>query len=114
MDKMDPNFMSQTKKARRIKITNFPLYIGIDEIDLKNLIKEFIIENCFNDSGNLNPVLEVNINEEKKMFVVEFSSIEESDRILKLKKISLIGVSCNIIRIGDSLYGEENTIKTKI
>lgn len=29
LNKVDPNFLAQTKKARRMKITNVPLYLGL-------------------------------------------------------------------------------------
>ena len=45
---------------------------------------------------------------------MEFSSIEEANRFIKLKKIKLLETQCNLIRIGDSLYGEEQTVKNKI
>lgn len=64
MEKVDPNFMSLTKLPRRVKVTNVPLYLGLTKEDLKNIVRDYIIDNCLNDLNNQQPVLDIDINYE--------------------------------------------------
>lgn len=114
MNKVDPNFLSQTKAARRVKIMNVPLYLDISKEDIKKIMSNFILDNYLQDLNNNIPILSVDVDYDKKQIIVEFSSVEEADRLLKLDSVNFIGVKCGIIRIGDTLYGEENTLKSKI
>lgn len=114
MKSIDPNFLSQTKKDRRIEIRNVPLYLNITRDDLKELIVEYVLKHALNDPGNKQPVLALDINKEQKSAVLELSSIEETHRMAKLDFIDILGVKCKLIRIAETLYGQENTMVTKI
>lgn len=114
MKSIDPNFLSQTKKDRRIEIKNFPLYLNLKKEDIKELIVDYVLKYALNDPGNRQPVLALDLNEEAKSIIVELSSIEETHRMAKLDYIELLGVKCKVIRCAETLYGQENTMVSKI
>ena len=114
MKSVDPNFLSQTKKDRRIEIKNLPLYLNITKDDLKELLVEYILKHALNDQGNKNPVLVLDINSQDKSVILELSSIEETHRMAKLDFIEILGVKCKLIRCAETLYGQENTMVKKV
>ena len=114
MKSIDPNFLSQTKKDRRIEIKNLPLYLSITKEDIKELIVDYILKHALNDPGNRQPVLALDLNTELKSVIVELSSIEETHRMAKLDFIEILGVKCKVIRCAETLYGQENTLVSKI
>lgn len=98
--------LANTKKMRRLMITNVPYEIGITEDDLRNLITRFMAQNYLKDEMNSCPVVNLEINETDRNVAVELSSVEETCRICKLEKIELVkGNISGIIRLGDSCYG---------
>jgi len=46
--------------------------------------------------------------------ILEVSSVEEANRLLKLKFMTILNVECKIHRISDSLYSDGNTLKAKM
>ena len=114
MKSIDPNFLSQTKKDRRIELRNLPLYLGISRDDLKEILVAYILKHALNDPGNRQPVLLVEVNEEAKTAVVELSSVEETHRMAKLDVVEVLGVKCKLIRLAETLYGDETTMVKKI
>lgn len=114
MKNIDPNFLSQTKKDRRIEIRNIPLYLNLTTDDIKELVVEYILKHALNDPGNRQPLLAIELNNELKSAVVELSSIEETHRMAKLDFIEILGVKCKVIRCAETLYGQESTMVSKI
>lgn len=49
--------LANTKKMRRLMITNIPYEIGISEDDLRNLITRFMAQNYLKDEMNSCPVV---------------------------------------------------------
>ena len=49
--------LANTKKMRRLMITNIPYEIGISEDDLRNLITRFMAQNYLKDEMNTCPVV---------------------------------------------------------
>jgi signal recognition particle receptor subunit beta len=76
--------LANTKKMRRLMITNVPYEIGITEEDLRNLITRFMAQNYLKDEMNSCPVVNLEINEAERNVAVELSSVEETCRICKL------------------------------
>lgn len=76
-----------TKKMRRMMITNVPYEMGISKDDLRELITRFMTVNYLKDSMNNCPVRDLEINEEDHSASVELSSVEETCRMCKLEKI---------------------------
>ena len=97
-----------------MKITNVPYYLGLSEEDLKKIVSKFIEDNFLNDTGNQNPVQHIEINQEQNHIIIEVSSVEEANRLLKLKFITVLNVECKIHRLTDTLYGEDTTLKKKL
>lgn len=98
--------LANTKKMRRLMITNVPFEIGISEDDLRKLITRFMAQNYLKDEMNSCPVVDLEINEGERSVAVELSSVEETCRICKLEKVELLkGNVSGIIRLGDSCYG---------
>ena len=114
MRNIDPNFLSQTKKDRRIEVKNLPLYLNITKDDIKDIIVDYILKHALNDTGNKQPVLLVELNSEQKSAIVELSSVEETHRMAKLDFVEIIGVKCKIIRCAETLYGQESTMVSRI
>ncbi len=83
-------------------------------MDLMEVMRKYMSDNFLKDKGFHDPVLDLDINDDGETIVVEFSSVEEANRLLKLAFIEIIGVRCKTKRIGESLYGQENTLKSKI
>lgn len=112
MKTVDPNFLSQTKKVRRVQLTNLPLYLGLSRDDVQGLVVRFFNENYLTDPGNRFPVLNTEIT--GKNVIVELSSVEEANRLSKLESIQLLDVKCKVIRCNETLYSTESTLATKL
>lgn len=54
---IDSNLMSQTRKMRRVQISNLPLYLGLVDKDIADIVNKVLIENYLNDPGNNKPVV---------------------------------------------------------
>ena len=74
----------QTKKMRRVQISNIPMNLGLSEKDISNLVTKFFIENYLNDEANLNPVIECKIQPPGNTAIIELSSLEEANKISKV------------------------------
>ena len=114
METVDPNLLSQTKKVRRVKILNVPLYLGIFQNDIKFLIDQYLTTHFLKNSGNKNPILCVDINHSNNSLIVEFSSVEEANRVIKLEHMELIGVKCKVVRCSESMYGNQQNMVDKL
>ena len=111
---VDPNLLSQTKKVRRVKIMNLPLYLGIFQNDIKFLIDQYMTAHYLKNPGNKNPILCVDINHSNNSVIVEFSSVEEANRVVKLESMELIGVKCKVARCSESMYGNQQNMVDKL
>lgn len=114
MKQIDPNFLSQTKRDRRVEVRGLPLYLGLSRDDLKELFNSYVLKHALNDQGNAQPVLVVELNEEAKSAVVELSSVEETLRMARLDAVEILGVRCKLIRCAETLYGQESSLVHKI
>lgn len=111
---VDPNLLSQTKKVRRVKIMNLPLYLGIFQNDIKFLIDQYMTAHYLKNPGNKNPILCVDLNHSNNSVIVEFSSVEEANRVVKLESMELIGVKCKVARCSESMYGNQQNMVDKL
>lgn len=102
---IDSSSMSQTKKMRRVQISNLPLYLGINEDSIIKVVSDFLVRNYLNDPNNQTPIIHCELSRKDKTCVIELSSVEEANRFSKLKDISILNVSCKITRLGESMYG---------
>ena len=80
----DPNILNQTKKMRRIQISNIPMNMGLSEKDIINVVTKFLVENYLNDESNLNPVVECKIQPPGNTALIELSSLEEANKMSKV------------------------------
>ena len=87
---IDPNLMILTKKMRRIQITNIPYFIGLEEQDIRMAITSYMKEFCLNDIQNNNPILEIEINKQINSAILEMSSVEETNRLVKINSNAYI------------------------
>lgn len=69
---------------RRISVSNLPLYYGITDRDIATILAKFMIDNYLSDPGNKTPVLAVQINTQQMTALIELSSVEETNRIVKV------------------------------
>lgn len=114
MKSVDPNFLSKTKKARRVQLANVPLHLGLSKADIKKLATDFIIEHYLNNPGNDNPIHTLDVNQAQRGIVLEMSCIEEANRLTKLDSFKILGVDCKIIRNSESLFGQEGSLVSKV
>ena len=114
MKMVDPNLLSKTKKVRRVQLANVPLYLGLTKDEIKKLATDFLVQNFLNDPGNLNPIHTIELNPQKNTVILEMSSVEESNRLQKVDSITILGVSCKIIRLMETIYGPEANMVVKV
>jgi len=114
MKTVDPNFFSKTKKVRRIQVMNVPLYLGLSKEEVKDLCTQYIIKLYMNDPGNQNPIHTLDLNHLQNSIILELSSVEEANRLLKIEKMEILGIPCKIIRCAESLFGQESSLITKV
>lgn len=81
----DPAALNQTKKMRRLVISNLPLHLGLGEREIGEFVTKFIIENYLNDEGNFQPVREVVVDASRNSATIELSSVEEASRLAKVE-----------------------------
>lgn len=82
---IDPNILNQTRKMRRVQISNLPLYMGLNEKDITQIVSKFLIDNFLNDEGNIRPVLSSSLNHQGNFAIMEISSVEEANRLIKIE-----------------------------
>ena len=114
MRNVDPNFLAQTKKVRRIQLMNLPLYLGLSKEDIQNLLNTFFLEHYLNDKGSRTPVISVEISSNGKSVIIELSSVEEANRLAKLEHITILEVKCKVSRCSESQYNTESTLAAKL
>jgi len=98
---VDPAVLAQTKKMRRLVISNLPLTLGIGENEVGDFVTKFIVENYLNDEGNFHPVKEVTIDTAKNSATIELSSVEEANKLAKVEAIKILGSNCRVAKVGD-------------
>jgi hypothetical protein len=101
----DPTTLSQTKRMRRVQISNLPLYLGLQEDSISKVVNDFLVKNYLADPGNPSPVIACEINKKDRSAIVELSSVEEANRFTKLPDMQILNVLCKITRLGESMYG---------
>lgn len=111
---VDPNVLSQTKKVRRVQFLNVPLYLGISNSDLRYLINQYLKEHYLKNKGTEDAVLCLDVNRSSNTVIVEFSSVEEANRVIKLEYMELVGVKCKVMRCSESMYGNQQTMVDKL
>jgi hypothetical protein len=109
---MDPAMMNQTKKQRRVQLSNLPLYLNIDEESIKKVVSDYLIRNYLADPNNSTPILSCEINKKDKTCVLELSSVEEANRFSKIKDIMILNVTCKVTKLGESMYGSTMNLST--
>ena len=77
---------------RRVQISNLPLYMGLTEKDVMQIVSKFLIDNYLNDDGNMKPVLSTTLNHQGNFAVMEISSVEEANRLIKIESIILLKI----------------------
>lgn len=111
---IDPNILNQTRKMRKVQISNLPLYMGLTENDIKQIVSKFLIDNFLNDVGNFTPVVSVTLNHQGNYAVLEVSSVEETNRLIKIESIKIFNQNCKITRVGESMYGQTLNLQTLV
>lgn len=108
----DPAAMNQTKKMRRVQLSNLPLYLGLNEDSVSKVVSDYLLQNYLNDSNNQHPVVGCEINRKERTCVIELSSVEEANRFSKIKDITILNVTCKVTRLGESMYGTTTNMAT--
>lgn len=108
----DPATMNQTKKMRRVQLSNLPLYLGLTEESVAKVITEYLLNNYLNDANNQNPITSCEVNRKDRTCIVELSSVEEANRFSKIKDINILNVTCKVTRLGESMYGTTTNMAT--
>jgi hypothetical protein len=90
---------------RKVTIANLPLYMDLNVEDLMSLVTKFLIDNFLNDPVNQRPVMDCQINQAANEAILEISSVEEANRLVKVEYIKIFNHNCKISKMGDNLYG---------
>jgi len=90
-------------------MSNLPLNRGLTSQDLSEIVTTFLMENYLTDPGNHYPIKEVAVDPVRNSAVIELSSVEEANRLLKVGSVKVFGNSCRIARVGESRFGETVT-----
>lgn len=110
----DPSTQIQTKKMRRVVISNLPIYLGLREKDVRDLVTDFIKKNFLNDPGNPTPVIACEQNSTQKSATIELSTVEEASRLSKISSINMLSVKCKITKVAESMFGPTTSLGTLI
>lgn len=108
----DPAMLNQTKKMRRVQLSNVPLYLGLSDESVMKVVNDYLLRNYLNDANNQHPVLSCEINRKERIAIVELSSVEEANRFSKIKDINILNVTCKVTRLGESMYGTTTNMAT--
>lgn len=108
----DPASMTQTKKMRRVQLSNLPLYLGLNEDSVAKVVSDYLINNYLNDANNPHPIVSCEINRKERTGIVELSTVEEANRFSKIKDITILNVTCKVTRLGESMYGTTTNMAT--
>jgi len=88
--------------------------LGLGEPEVKDFISKFIIENYLNDEGNFQPVKEVSLEPEKNVATVELSSVEETNKLVKVETIQILKNTCKVTRVAETAYGQSGNYLTLV
>lgn len=108
----DPAVLNQTKKMRRVQLSNVPLYLGLNEESVMKVVTDYLIRNYLNDAANQHPILACEISRKERIAIIELSSVEEANRFSKIKDITILNVTCKVTRLGESMYGTTTNMAT--
>jgi len=75
-----------TLGKRLLEIGNLPIYLGVTEQEIMDFINQFMWDNYLCCKGNKNCCVNITFKENKA--VVELSSVEECQRLLKVESIA--------------------------
>ena len=81
---------------RKILIQDVPVEL-ITEKDLSSLITKFMKDKYLVDKNNLHPLVTCTMNHVDKTATIELSSVEETNRLLKLAHIRIFEKDCNFL-----------------
>lgn len=84
---------------RRIQLANIPT--GLAEHEVKNEMSRFMIDNYLSDPNNPRPVLDCKLDEKERTAILELSSVEEANRLIKLERMPILEEECKILRMGE-------------
>lgn len=108
----DPAMLNQTKKMRRVQLSNVPLYLGLTEESVCKVVSDYLVRNYLNDANNQHPVLCCELIRKERIAILELSSVEEANRFSKIKDINILNVTCKVTRLGESMYGTTTSMAT--
>jgi len=97
---------------RRVVISNLPIYLGLKEKDVRQLITDFIKKNYLNDPGNVEPVLVCELNGNARTATIELSTVEEASRLSKVNFITILSVKCKVTKVAESMFGPTSSLGT--
>ena len=104
--------LNQTKKMRRVQISNVPLYLGLTEDSVMKVVSDYLTRNYLSDANNQHPILSCEISRKERIAILELSSVEEANRFSKIKDINVLNVTCKVTRLGESMYGTTTNMAT--
>ena len=83
--------------------------MGLSQEDIHHLLIKFMLENYLNDQGNSGPIVSCQLAPQSNWAIVELSSVEETNRVVKLEckiiinlDIMLFNEKCKVIRMADT------------
>jgi len=66
-------------------LSNLPIYLGITEKNILDVVNDFMIKNYLSEKNNRTPCLKVSIDKDKRTTLLEMCSVEEMHRFLKVE-----------------------------
>lgn len=80
---------------------------GLAEHEVKNEMSRFMIDNYLADPANPRPVINCILDEKERSAIMELSSVEEANRLIKLERMPILEEECKILRMGEQLYATQ-------
>jgi len=78
--------------------------LNFTESNLSEFITDYMIKNYLADTGNTYPVKSCKVNKQFRSAVVEFSSLEETNRLALVKQIMMVNNVVGVSKIGETNY----------
>ncbi|KAH8740478.1 hypothetical protein FG386_002990 [Cryptosporidium ryanae] len=99
---MDPATMNNTRRFRRLYFGNIPLNSGMTEANFQQVIWDEMKKRGLCINPDENPVLCVWFSQKKKSYgFVEFKTVDETERALKLDGFACLGATIKVSRPND-------------